>query len=66
MKPTTERNLMPENALAVKIASAVIYSSLGYTTYRVSRGIAWTLDKAHHRWKVHTAKPIRFKNTDDQ
>ena len=55
---------MAEKDLAFKITLAVVYTSLGYTTYRVSRGIAWTVDKTHHRWERFTAKPIRFTNSD--
>ena len=49
---------MPE-AQAVKVTMIVLYASLGYTTYRASRGIAWAVDKAEHRWKTRKAPDLK-------
>jgi hypothetical protein len=42
---------MPEKELSIKILTYVYQLSLGYTMYRVTRGITWTADKVTHRWK---------------
>jgi hypothetical protein len=44
---------------AIKVASVVLYTSLGYTTYRASRGIAWVADKVEHRWKTRKAPDLK-------
>jgi hypothetical protein len=50
---------MPEQ-LVIKVAQVVIYTSVGYTTYRASRGIAWTLDKVEHRWKIFRTPALKI------
>jgi hypothetical protein len=50
---------MPDE-VRIKIATAILFTSLGYTTYRVSRGIAWALDKGEQRWKICKAASVNF------